>query len=100
MALYCTGRTCSADIKICAGCIERLGEIKMIDFEVKAKAKATASEHDQVLIDALIKLYHRKSSPSFESYQEGLQAGIRYTLLALNQKVPGINDRREVNGDA
>ena len=53
---------------------------------------AINAEHDQVLIEALIKIYNQKaSSVSWESYQEGLQAGIRYALLATKNKIPGIN---------
>lgn len=61
----------------------------MIQFEVEKQA--VTSEHDPVLIDALVKLYHEKLSPSFESYHEGRQAGIRYALLALNVEIDGIN---------
>lgn len=47
--------------------------------------------HDTELIDALKKIYNEIPSPSFQSYHEGRQAGIRYTLLALNVKIDGIN---------
>lgn len=46
---------------------------------------------DQELIDALVKIYNQKAPATFESYQEGMQAGIRYTLLALGAKIDGIN---------
>lgn len=65
----------------------------MITFEVEVEEAETApaAEHDPMLIDALVKLYHEKLPPSFQSYQEGRQAGIRYALLALGVKIPGIN---------
>lgn len=47
--------------------------------------------HDPLLIEALVNLYNREPSPQFKEYQLGLQAGIRYTLLATNQRVQGIN---------
>ena len=62
----------------------------MIEFEVDVQAPA--AEHDPVLIESLVKLYHQQAlSPSWTGYQEGLQAGIRYALLALNVKIEGIN---------
>ncbi|MEK4700400.1 hypothetical protein MKX47_12455 [Solibacillus sp. FSL R7-0668] len=64
----------------------------MIHFEVEGQASV---EHDPVLIDALVKLYHQKAPSShWEGYQEGMQAGIRYALLALNVKIDGINAER------
>lgn len=63
----------------------------MITFEVEVEEVAPAANHDPMLIDALVKLYHEKLPPSFQSYQEGRQAGIRYALLALNTKIEGIN---------
>lgn len=61
----------------------------MIEFEVDVQAPSI--EHDPMMIEALVKLYHKKPSLYWESYQEGMQAGIRYTLLALDVKIDGIN---------
>lgn len=57
----------------------------------KHETSVKPPEHDPALIDGLVKLYHEKLSPSFQVYQEGRQAGIRYALLALGQKIEGIN---------
>lgn len=46
---------------------------------------------DPELINALVKMYNQKAPATFESYQEGIKAGIRYALLATNTKITGIN---------
>ncbi|MEG0259889.1 MAG: hypothetical protein RR595_10870 [Lysinibacillus sp.] len=63
----------------------------MINFEVDSHAPNKSIEHDPVLIDALVKLYQKNAPAGLKDYQNGLQAGIRYVLLALNQKISGIN---------
>ncbi|GLC89371.1 hypothetical protein [Lysinibacillus piscis] len=53
--------------------------------------ESKAPEHDPGAIDVLVSLYHQVPSESFTEYQKGLQAGIRYALMATNQCVQGIN---------
>lgn len=66
-----------------------------MDQMINSNTQESPPEHDPVLIDALVKLYHQKAPSShWESYQDGMQAGIRYALLALNVKIDGINAER------
>lgn len=41
-------------------------------------------------IQYLVEIYNRELKVGWEGYQEGIQAGIRYALVATNQKVEGI----------
>ena len=58
---------------------------------VEREVKKESPEHDPVLINGLVESYHKKAAPSFEVHQDGVQAGIRYALIALGIKIEGIN---------
>lgn len=64
-----------------------------VAFEDDKNIQKITVEQDPASIKWLVESYNQKMPPSFQSYQEGVQAGIRYALLALNVKVNGINKR-------
>lgn len=62
-----------------------------VELKNRRKAKEIEIRDSQTLLEFLVKLYHQTPTPHFEVYHQGVQAGIRYALLATNQHVPGIS---------
>lgn len=72
-------------------------KVKSVPIELVAQtclnmaALKQPAHHDNMLIDALVKIYHQDVPPTMQVYQEGVQAGIRYALMATKQYVQGIS---------
>jgi len=47
---------------------------------------------------ALVEIYNQQMPDPLKSYQDGVKAGIRYALIAMGEKVEGIDLKREDGG--
>lgn len=77
----------------------RAMKLKSVPVELVAQtclnmAALKQPAHDNMLIDALVKIYHQDVPPTMQVYQDGVQAGIRYALMATKQYVQGISLER------